>query len=256
MNFNPIYHFIVAGIRLQLLITLVILFGISFSAHSQRAKSVDTESLHSPVDFAKKVYFKKIGLSSRLYNGPIYLQKYPGVKGHQYYSSDYWAYGAISYLGLMYDSVQLKYDILHDKVIVGSLDERNRMVDIELNKENINWFRLEESIFIPVVGSHEYHGMHQLVHSGKSKLLIKRKKMIGQAQSSSGTHESFFTKDKILIESKNQFFEITNANSIYKVYPQYKDLLKKYRKSLGLDYKRQKEKYLIELIKYGDSLNN
>lgn len=242
------------GANFLLAVSAILLW--SQSGYSQNINSTSLEEENAPFEFAKSVYHEQIGSFARLYNGSIYLERYPGVKGHQYYLSDYWVQGSISYLGLTYDSVLLKYDILNDKVIVENSDEIGRSVGIELNKDNIDWFRLEESIFINMPDTSGYLGVYELAYSGYSNLFIKRKKIIGQALDLTGKYKSFYPNDDFLLQAKNQFFKISKANSIAKVYPEYKDLIKKFQRSLKIEFRQDKEKYLIEMIKYCDSLNN
>ncbi len=256
MDYNIINNNQIFKVRIKFSLVVMAILLWSQSGYCQNVNSNSLEEKNAPFKFAKSIYHEQIGSFARLYNGSIYLERYPGVKGHQYYLSDYWVQGSISYLGLTYDSVLLKYDILNDKVIVENSDEFGRSLGIDLNKDNIDWFRLEESIFIRMHDTSGYKGIYELAYSGDSKLLIKRKKIIGQAIGPTGKYKSFYSNDELILQAKNQIFKVSKANSIAKVYPEYKNLIKKFQRSLKIDFRHDKEKYLIEMVKYCDSLSN
>ena len=112
-----------------------------------------------------------------LIQGRVYSPVYSQIKGSQYLNK-VWQRGHVNLLGLTYKNLPLWYDIFLDEIIL--LYETTNSLDlIRLNKQNIDFFTLENRQFInldysPYKDLDLKSGYYEVIFEGKVSFLIKR----------------------------------------------------------------------------------
>lgn len=169
--------------------------------------------------------------------------------GHPYWSEDMeFVEGEVSYCGLVYKAVKMRYDALRHRLVL-LMPDKNLAVEPDMDK--IDYFVMNGKHFV------EYEGVFVcLEHDGQLLQLMRNKRK------SHGSDAIVDGKVKKTIEEKD-FYKLVTADTIrdvkdlsdlQKAYPAYRKQLKAYKKANLLDFRRRRNKSLTEVTAYLESL--
>jgi len=187
-----------------------------------------------------------------LINGKKYNKYYYGIKGHQFFDSQNFCEGEIIIKDKKYTDLLIRYDIYNDIVNLSS-NAGNELVNIELNKNIITGFYIDDHLFIKYdfpesSGIDEYNGFYEMVYNGKIKVAFKWVKYICNSQDIySG---EFITERTVYIINNNQFSKIKNRRDILSLFKDKEHKIKKFLRSNKFIAKKANASEYIELIKF------
>ncbi len=152
------------------------------------------------------------------------------ANGHPFVFSKIWQYGKInSELGTRNDLL-MNYDIYQDVLLV-QIFRDNQPYQIILNPEYINSFEIDEHTFFNPLKFEglqqiELSGYYELIYDSKIKFFLKRVKKYSEGD---GMEGSRYNSDlEKYIYANGRVHMIKNKRSIYRIYPDHKNDIKKY----------------------------
>jgi hypothetical protein len=183
---------------------------------------------------------------SLLYTGREYIQYGNGIKGHPYFQQDSLQTGTVSYDGISYPGIPLKYDIYQDILIVRDYDKSSL---IELLREKISWFQISSHRFVYLSPPKEINkissGFYELLLSHPLSTIYARRIKQVPVTSKSDEQQQFAEKSVYYIMINDVYFDINDKESLLHVFKDKKDALKKYIKENNINFKKALEGAII-----------
>lgn len=221
----------------------------------------DTNSSSSVIAYenALNSYEKAIGRNSMIYTGPNYRYVHTGIAGHPYFIDNYWESGTISYEGQCYDSIEIKYDIIRDLLIVKHLGMDGYLVPLELYSPKVEEFNLLGHHFLYIkedILSDFNSGFYDLLYDGDTvEVLAKRIKKETKGQNSiSKLEKRYVQKDKYYLKYKSKYYPVKGKKSYLKVLSDKKSELKTFIRNNKSRFRNEYEKQLVEVVRYYNSI--
>jgi hypothetical protein len=228
------------------------------SAQAQQELLSKTQLADSSLAKAFKTYDLAIARNSFLFTGRNYNNKYKSIQGHQFFIEDYWEEGDICYKGQQFDSVYLLYEIFSDVVLVESFTMKGSMAPLKLHAPDVSRFNLFGHTFVRLESDSTggiVSGFYDLLFDGDSvTLYAKREKEIVKSNDISTVAETFIQKDKYFIMKGGKYHQVRKKGSFFKVLGDRKKELKRFARTNMLTFSQNRERSLIAMTKYYDSL--
>jgi hypothetical protein len=171
-----------------------------------------------------------------------------------------WNYGTVwLHTGERYDSMQLKYDLLNEVLLVLVSDMEYQF------KDDVSSFRIIDSAtrnvltfrngFTPV-SAFDIRTFYQVLYDGRTKLVLKtRKQVVSEITSTPGVKSKSFNDEKnyYLVMASGEMKKIRKKNAdIIELLEGHEEELKKMIKEQKL--KLSKDEEIVQLLHYYDSL--
>ncbi|GAB1857260.1 hypothetical protein MHTCC0001_20960 [Flavobacteriaceae bacterium MHTCC 0001] len=198
-------------------------------------------------------------------NGREYLDIFPesilGAKtNNKFYGSFDFLRGYVLYDGQPYYNIKLKYELIHDLLLLPFVHER--MNFLSLNPEMVDEFILKGSKFkrLPKVlelNSIYGNGFFKEEYEGKEFFLYVKyvKKAVEKIEGRSLKYD-FRESRFYIIGHKNQYYQITSKKRLTEIFPSLRKAIKLfYRKNKTLK-RNDKEQFYINLLKNLDYLGS
>jgi hypothetical protein len=204
------------------------------------------------------IYYSQIGENAHLFNGAENNGYNQSVLGHPYLDSTVMEEGDIFFDGVLYKKIPLLYDLYNDQIIINKYKQNYK---ITLPKEKIGFFSLNAHTYIRMNASTKEKdliaGFYDRVYDGNTTVLVKRKKLLADADALNGVARMRYTpKENYFVKTKGDYTEITNKKNLFKLFgEQYKDV-RKYLKKNKINYKKQPEYYIAKASEYFDQLTH
>jgi hypothetical protein len=212
--------------KLSLLLIFPFLSVISLSIHSQPKN--DETLLYNWFDTTAGKE------SSEINNGTLYNNIYkPTNKNHNFYVSNQYTKGAVTYNGQKIYSVDLKYDIVNDELILKREGDYN-FRDINLIKDKIESFTINNNFFVHLkykleITKGRLEGFYEQNYSCNSfTFYIKHhKKNLKNLNTGSIIYE-FYEDNSFYIEQKNSVYPINSKKDLISIFPKQKKQIDDY----------------------------
>ncbi|WP_258104212.1 hypothetical protein [Marinoscillum sp. MHG1-6] len=163
------------SISVRITLILLILQITGHKAFTQLSYSLEGLEVSSNVG---SYYDRQIGLTNTPITLGVYYQpQFTRGEGHPNFMNKFWSEASMSYRGEVFDSLNILYDLVNDKVVVQHPNIKYSSQGIMVNQDQIDWFEIAASRF---VNFHDLErpGIYQVIFSGKNfDLLIKRRKI-------------------------------------------------------------------------------
>ena len=200
-------------------------------------------------------YNSTLGVQSPLFNGKIH-QPFPFSftgSDHIYFISDYLSPGSVVYNGVLYEKLDLMYDLSRDELVM-RYDDENSLV---LDKSRVTSFSLLNHNFIKLSDTPSELNKEQyydLQYDGAIKFLIKRKKNVTEPVPSKQTTpigrirsitEYYIVKDSV-------FHLVKNKSSLLEILKQNNRANKEYLKQNNQNFKKNAESMIAALVELYD----
>ena len=219
----------------------------------------DTLFLKTSIDHVRDVYDQSTKSYSQLYNGKEYvaIKKNMPEVGTMFFLSEEWEEGAVHYDGVLYERVSMRYDQLHDKLVI----EHKGYSEIELISEKIKHFDLLHHTFVridpnPTMKSIISPGFYDLIYDGQSKVLVKRLKVAEErVETQTSMILTYKEKNSVFIFKGGRYHMVNNKSSVLKIFEDQKSALKKFISKNHIKYKKNKEGALIQIAREYDDLS-
>ena len=97
-----------------------------------------------------KHFDKLYQIDSRLVNGDFYqTPRMNDAAGHPFFIGTKWKSGSVAMEGIVFDDLQMRYDISSGFVILNTAGFMNSAVQLVLKKDRIKYFTLDGNLFRP-----------------------------------------------------------------------------------------------------------
>jgi len=239
-------------LKLQVLILFLLLCSFLTSAQQTNTKR---ESL---------TFFDDIvGIeNTKLYNGNRYYNIYKITEdNHNFFFTPEYIKGEVVYDNESFYNIDLKYDALKD-VLVSKLDDKKSFVNLELIKNKVKSFIINEHKFINVdafIGNNKaLNGFAELIASNNNyTFLIKRKKEVRERIKGSKIVHLFNEANLYFLYLNGELHKIKSYKSLRKQFPDYEKAIKTYYESNKLLVKNNEYQFMVGLFKRLDeTINN
>jgi hypothetical protein len=243
-----------------LIILLCVCVPFSFTALFGQLSADDSTFYRKAVASTVARYHQSFGNQSPLYNGCQYIG-YPfsfREPDHPYFGGKSFLKGDITYGGVLYPGVQLLYDEVAEVVVF--MDPTHR---IQLVSDKISSFSILNDKFIRLIKDSSNAilvgtGFYQFLYAGKSSVLKKEMKTIGEdvRNNTEGVVRFIELKTYYYIYKDNAYYSVKNKKNLLAIYKDRKTDIQQYIKNNKLRYKKNKDSFLIKLSTYYDQLTN
>jgi hypothetical protein len=241
-------------------VLLFVYFPFSFTPLFGQLSGDDSVFYRNAVASTVARYHQSFGNQSALYNGCQYIG-YPfsfREPDHPYFGGHSYLKGDITYGGVLYSGVQLLYDEVAEVVVFLDPTHRIQLVSDKISSFSLlndNFIRLVKDSTNPIlVGT----GFYQVLYGGKSSVLKKEMKTIGEdvRNNTEGVVRFIELKNYYYIHKDNTYYPVKNKKNLLEIYKDRKTDIQQYIRNNKLKYKKNKDNYLIKLSAYYDQLTN
>ena len=117
-----------------------------FLMHAQQVAVKDEAFLFRSENTTSENYLSILGKRALIYNGIEYIRPSTITKGHPFFESDKDQKGNVSLNGILYNEVPILFDIVSGVLTTVGYQQ----IRLQLPTENINYFTLQDRLFIPL----------------------------------------------------------------------------------------------------------
>ena len=239
------------------LLLLIVSFFISTEKTAAQLSSDDSVFYQKAINNAIAVYHQSIGDQSGLYNGIQYIG-YPFTfkEGHPFFYTPDLSAGSVTYDGVYYANVLLRYDEIAEVVIIQDSIHR-----LQLHSSRISRFTVANNTFIRIVkdslgANLEKTGFYNLLYEGNTSVLKKEIKRIREEvqNTTDGVQRFIDEKKYYYIKKPNGYFTVNRKKDVFKILKDHKKEIQQYIKANDLSFKHDKDNLLIKVSAYYDQL--
>jgi hypothetical protein len=241
---------------------LVILFCASlcsFEHLSAQTAIADTTYRRVALQQATDFYFRSVAESGFLNYGNEVIEYPDKSVSHPFYSEDRFVYGTINGFGVTYHDIPVKYDIVHDKLIV--LDF-NKIFKVEQVSERIDSFSLFGHGFVRLTADSMNQsgiatGFYDRLFMGNSvALFAKRKKIASELIKEGHSELNFKERNYYFIRKEDAYYEVSDKSSVMNALKDKKKELDVFLKKNKIKFNRNREYAMTLLAEHYESLKN
>jgi hypothetical protein len=188
-----------------------------------------------------------------LFNGRIWRNLFPTVKGDQFLFSDSLLPATIVIKGKTFPGCSIKYDICNDELLAKT--EKNMI--IQLNKQMVESFSFEYNnktwrfLKLDKDSLNQLNGYVNLLYQGNISLLVKYRKVI-LFLVVDNKYDEFELIQKIYVMKDGKAYHVSNQNDVIALYSSYKPQIKNFIKKNKLKISRKNPESFVPLIDYCD----
>jgi hypothetical protein len=209
-----------------------------------------------PGDYTIGSGFQEIPADKQiLLNGRIWRNQYLKVEGDQFFVTNTFIKGSVTFNGKKYSNLNVKFDILNDELILNV--ESNPI--IFLNKEMVDSFTLNidnRSYNVINAGndtSSVLRGYVNVLYDGPSSLFVKYSKYI-QPLAVDGKYDLFYQQHRIYLKWGSEIVQIRGVMKLIKLLEDKKHEVRSFMKGKWFKVSMKDPYTLIPLLRYYDSL--
>jgi len=227
-------------------------------ALGQAVVSPDSSARLAAAGSLRQHYAQTLRYESRLYDGPEYVSTVRHyVVGHPFFGSAEPQPATIEYGGATYPGVSLRYDLLHDQLV---LPAPQGGLHLRLVNENVTRFQVGGHTFIRLAGTDSAGvlarpGFYDLLVDGPVQLLALRRKDLQERSTAGGMEGEITQKDEFFIYRGRRYYPAAKAGAVLALFPENKAALRKYIRAQKLKFSpARREEALVALIRYQATL--
>ena len=191
--------------------------------------------------------------NSGIFDGVEYYERYPvRNEKHKFFKNADFKIGSVVYDRHPFLNLLLKYDVYGDELLVQNSEVLGSPVT-QLYKEKIATFSIEKHDFVHLNASTEKNepvtGFFELLQNDTNLKLLKkhRKKMIKKTDE--GVYYEFKDDPWYLLQKKEAYYKLKNEKSILTIYPELKDELNEFLRSITKEEKENTEDLFLLILK-------
>lgn len=238
----------------RLLFTCFILPGIAVLAQDTATNNNFTAVA---VQNAISSYHHYIDKQSRLYNGIEHIGYSPQIEGNPFFPENKWQRGSITYDGIFYDTVQMMYDAIKDRVVVLHY---NGFFRIALFTEKVSSFSLLNHQFIRIERDSLQNaaletGLYDQLYAGRTAMLVKRHKFIEETVKDV-LERKFVEKYSYYLLHNGRYHIIRTKKGLFALLKDHAREVKQHLRKQKLKFRKDKETSILQAAIHYDSLNN
>lgn len=190
---------------------------------------------------------REAGTHAALFVGKVETG-YPSTvyKGHPYWYTDQFCQGSVTYKGLVYKDILLRYDV-YQKQLVMNVKGVNVCAQMPLVEE----FKMEDCRFVRRSGE-----FVALLHESPHMELIQQMQcaLADELKDRNKAVKIFNRKEKFFLIRHGVMFQVDKLKSVQKLFPEHKKALKRFAKQYNLNFTDYRQSSLTTIVKYADEL--
>jgi hypothetical protein len=190
-----------------------------------------------------------------LLNGRVWFDKYAKAEGDQFFLSDAFMKGSVTFNGRRFDDLDVKYDLINDELI---LRPESHPI-IFMNKEMVDSFRLFYSgrdykiINAGNDSSGVLNGYVIVLYDGESKLYAKYSKKI-YPLAVDGRYDLFVQVQHIYLEKEGELIPVRGKKELMRLLDDRKKEIKHYINNSRIRLTEKDAGTFIPVLEYYDSV--
>jgi len=238
-------------------VVVIIFFFVLLSSQGFSQSLADTSFLAASIASTKNVYLDFIQGNAHLYNGTEHKTYQSVNEEHPYFISDDWVVGSIVYDNELNVNVPMMYDLKNDKVVIDHFSSRNK---IELVSKKISKFNVQGHTFVALkpdsANAQIQEGFYDQLYKGSIRVYARRTKQYEERIEANVLIPSFTEKNKYFLLKDGKYFPVNSKATALDALNDKRKILKQYLSKSGVQYKKQKEKWLVMLAGYYDTIKD
>lgn len=221
-------------------------------------QSVNEDSIlyANAVANAKNVYRQYISPSATLYNGPEYVDYTYSLRDtHPFFETDSFKNGSIVYDDVLFEHVQLLYDIVKDEVVI---NDPFKVYKIQLLDERIKEFSIEAHRFVRLTEDERKSidaGFYEVLYDGSVTAYKKNQKKLKEETSMiDGLKRYTVESDLFYLKKDGRFYSINSKRNFLSLMKDHKTEIAQYIRKNKLSFKKDKTNTIAKVCNYYDQL--
>lgn len=229
---------------------------------------INTVSIHSQTNINNQDSYNWfdniIGYENTgIYNGIIYKEKFRTIdNNHKFFLTSEFSKGNIIYDGQPYYNIDMKYDIYEDLLIV-KLPNNSEYFIIQLINDKIDEFSINSNKFLKISGKYEaffneaISGFYEISYQSKHLNLLKKhiksrkERIVGNF-----VYSKFKDESEHIISFNDKYYKINSKKYLIKLFPELKKNIDNFYNSNKQLLKKDKDRFMIQLMEHLSSLIN
>jgi hypothetical protein len=217
--------------------------------------ATDSSTVLAATHNAVTSYHLYIDKQSRLYNGIEYYGYSPLIEGFPYFRENTWQRAHIVYDGIAYDTVQMMYDIVKDRIVILHY---NSFFRLALFGEKVKEFTVMDHHFIRIEhdslkSSPPVTGFYDQLYKGSTSVLARRSKFIEEIVKET-VERKFILQDQFYIRKKDTWHIIRTRSALQALLKDHAREVKQHLRRKKLKFRKDRENTIIQAASFYDSL--
>jgi len=195
-------------------------------------------------------------VDARLVSGDFYQTPFMNkLAGHPFFFDTDWKSGSVILDGIQYDSLQIRYDINSNQLILNTVAITNTYLQLVLKKDLISSFTMGKHKFRPYAEKQALTGVQfcEILAQGEIDFLIVKSKRLKVTPGGSSDYV-YQTSQMRTLQLNNELIPYRGRRTLYKLFPELKSQLRYFIKTKHLKYRRISLEDHVELINHCNSL--
>lgn len=232
------------------IILFILLVNISFGQNKIDPRD---DAVQNVLRYTEKIY----RIDDRLVNGHYYVPKHPLALGHPYFINKGWQSATLYIKGVVYEGIQIKYNIEEDIVVYKRQHELGLVEEILLNNTFIDSMVIGQHFFVNTshINKDFSHGFLERIYSGNFSAYLKHEIIHKDELTHTNSYGRYLDpKKKLLFYAGNDLVAIHDKRSLLDYFSEHKKQIKRFmRKNRIIFHKASNDEY-VKLLSYCDGL--
>ncbi|MDX2246918.1 MAG: hypothetical protein SF052_09100 [Bacteroidia bacterium] len=216
--------------------------------------------VHSRSEMEKR-FVEEHGGMTRLLHGRRFQAQYPFVKGSPFWFEGVWLPGTLQSEKYIYHQLPLQYDAYKDALVY--FPDSFSLDMVLINPMQVVAFDLGGSTFVYLGNGPEKtrmeksglsSGYFELLYTGKTLLLAKRKKILRVDTNNTESYGNFASRTTWYIVKDDRFYEVEKKGEIVKLFPGHKKVLNSFWRENQVNKWKTNPLLLAKFLIYCDQL--
>ncbi|MGH2648288.1 MAG: hypothetical protein ACRDE8_12000 [Ginsengibacter sp.] len=175
-----------------------------------------------------------------VYNGIDYLYFTYRMHGDPFFESGDLTNGWVSYKGLMYSPLSIKYDIVRNQVAILLPDSNSRVVP---DNEFIDSFSLAKHTFINLKEDYVQNlyntGFYDVLFNGHIQVVARRIKIMSDVIEDDAVIKIYTPSDHFYIHKEGIYYLVSNKKEVFRLFTNRKHQVKKLMRQQHIKFRRK-----------------
>ncbi|MFD2162712.1 hypothetical protein ACFSJU_09945 [Paradesertivirga mongoliensis] len=241
----------------RLLTTAGLFLTLSKGAFSQALN--DSSYIAAASQNLTNFYLSQQRESSSIFNGRYYFDHISlHDNEHTFFGNGQFVQGSITSEGYSYNDLDVAYDIVRDELIVIGPDKKSKVI---VNPKFVESFFVQGHTFINLKTDTESEeqipsGYYDLLHKGPSVLLAKRQKKVHESVNQFDVKRNASVNDRYYLLRDSVFRQVKTKGDLVNLFGTNRSQIQQYIKTNKLNFKKEKERSILRVVGYFDSIKN
>jgi len=216
----------------------------------------DTAFITAAKNYAFSLHQTALHSQSRLYNGSKYREPDFDFEQHPFFLSEDWITGSLFYDGALFTDVPLMYDLMNEVLVTEHTPSGH---PIQLVREKLRYFTLQGHYFERIENESVGNSLpgtafYDILYNGTSRLVARRQKFLRQEIEDKQIQSLYPERNRYFILMNGVYFPVKTKASILRLMGDKKQEIKKALRKQGVHFSDDRERALITVAGYYDSL--